>query len=314
MIDFIIKIFLPSIPVVLFILLYVVLRMRQRQRGKYSPFVEKTLRPPAHSLGYELDDLRAELMGQLLILTLIGVIFLPTFMEMKGFIGRMTLFSIMVMSTFYFGFKVNTLINKLWQIKLGYEGELYVGQELNLIMRQGAWVFHDVPYKYGNIDHIVISTGGVFAIETKAVRKPASQTGRAESRVFVKNDELVFPNFATKEPLTQAQRHADYLAEFVRVQLGLSIKVTPVVALPGWFVEHSKSLNTSGVLVINPKRGQVLTKFVNRKILSDKDITLIAARIESFARTIQSSSDVLDPDGSKKFDFWSNRKVEEPKL
>ena len=52
------------------------------------------------------------------------------------------------------------------RLRLGLDAELAVGQELDQLMRQGAAVFHDFPADKFNIDHIVISRGGVFAIET----------------------------------------------------------------------------------------------------------------------------------------------------
>lgn len=45
--------------------------------------------------------------------------------------------------------------------RLGLLGERAVGEELNHLMRQGAYVFHDVPTaSYGNADHVVIAPKG----------------------------------------------------------------------------------------------------------------------------------------------------------
>ncbi|MBN1547047.1 MAG: NERD domain-containing protein [Syntrophaceae bacterium] len=52
--------------------------------------------------------------------------------------------------------------------RLGYEGEMATGQELNMLMLEGYHVFHDFPADRFNIDHIVVSPNGVIAIETKA--------------------------------------------------------------------------------------------------------------------------------------------------
>jgi hypothetical protein len=40
-------------------------------------------------------------------------------------------------------------------LRAGYDAELAVGQELDKLMREGAWVFHDVPGENFNIDHVV---------------------------------------------------------------------------------------------------------------------------------------------------------------
>lgn len=147
---------------------------------------------------------------------------------------------------------------------LGREGEEYVGQELTLLMCRGAHVFHDIPYKFGNIDHIVVGNDKVFAIETKAVRKLQSQsnkTGR-DSTVVFDGHQLIFPHMKTDDPIKQAQRHAKHIREVLKNNCGLSMEVVPVVALPGWFVR----IESAGkeVLVINPKRGKALDKWLGR--------------------------------------------------
>lgn len=50
---------------------------------------------------------------------------------------------------------------------LGLEGELATGEELNKLMLDGCRVFHDVPIKYGNVDHVVIGESGVYCVNTK---------------------------------------------------------------------------------------------------------------------------------------------------
>src|SRR5690606_37340526 len=103
----------------------------------------------------------------------------------------------------------------------------YTGQELNFLMRQGAWVFHDIPYKYGNIDHIVVSKGGVFVVETKAVRKPVGEDGKRKSKVSASGGKLHFPHHVTQAPIQQAKRHAEYVSEFLVRKTGKNYPVTP---------------------------------------------------------------------------------------
>ncbi len=314
MTDLVVRIVMQLLPTLLVVALVVGILWFERRRQKYSPFVERFLRPPGHSLGHKLDELREKLMMYLFATLIIGLVSSLALTDLKTVMAKFVVVLFMLLVTSYFLLRIRTVFKDGWRIKLGYEGELYVGQELNLLMRHGALVFHDVPYKYGNIDHIVISTGGVFTVETKAVRKPAKKKGRAESRVSVQNGVLHFPHLKSSQPLAQALRHADYLSEFLRAQLGLKINVMPIVALPGWYVDSDRPLHESTVMVVNPKRGQVLANMVKRDLISEKNIDLIAARIEPFSRTIQSSSDIMDPDAFEKYDFWNNRRTEEPKL
>lgn len=237
--------------------IYLAIR-RTRKENKYSPFTEKSLRSPGYTLGQQLDDRRVDLLGLML-----GSCFLPFlyFVQFQHFsVAQAYLFGLFYLVAW--AFAVNKSLRWFKEVRkliLGLEGEVYTGQELNYLMRDGAFVYHDIPYKYGNIDHIIVSTGGVFAVETKAVRKPANEDGKRQSEVNYRDGKLHFPHAVTDAPIRQAQRHAEYLGESLSKRIGKSIPVTPVVAIPGWFVKSSMA---SDVLVVNPKRGNSLRGLV----------------------------------------------------
>jgi len=50
----------------------------------------------------------------------------------------------------------------------GAEGEEAVGGILESLTANGWHVIHDVSFGRGNIDHVVVGPGGVFAVETKS--------------------------------------------------------------------------------------------------------------------------------------------------
>ena len=50
----------------------------------------------------------------------------------------------------------------------GAEGEEAVGAILESLTAEGWQVIHDVTFGRGNIDHVVVGPGGVFAVETKS--------------------------------------------------------------------------------------------------------------------------------------------------
>jgi hypothetical protein len=50
----------------------------------------------------------------------------------------------------------------------GAEGEEAVGGILESLTADGWHVIHDVSFGRGNIDHVVVGPGGVFAVETKS--------------------------------------------------------------------------------------------------------------------------------------------------
>ncbi len=141
-------------------------------RGRRSPFNENLLRLPGHSA-------RSKHMSALVdvFIYMFGVFSAPYFFyalaanSTVSTIGFLITAILVVAFSFYKcvkGFKFAI------QMHVGVEAEVVTGQELNMLMHEGAWVFHDIPYQYGNIDHIIVSSGGVFAIETKGVTKPTS--------------------------------------------------------------------------------------------------------------------------------------------
>ncbi len=283
---------------------------RERKKKKYSPFTEKSLRSPGYSLGVGLDKATEESMEPILGLTLTPIVYFFFLGQLDGDLSALLIAPFAGFWVFFAWLFVKRSAETR-QIRLGLDGEVYTGQELNYLMRLGAYVFHDVPYKYGNIDHVIVASGGVFVVETKAVRKPAGEDGKRQSKVRVKDGKLLFPYFKTDYPLKQAKLHAVYMREFLKLKTAGEVPVVPVVALPGWFVEV---IDSSDCLVINPKRGKGLRSYIQRIALSEQQIESIAKLIEEVARSVWSSTEKFDPDGAKKFDYWLDRKAEERKI
>lgn len=132
----------------------------------------------------------------------------------------------------------------------GLEAELATAQNLTSLIAEGCMVFHDFPADKFNIDHIVIGPSAVFAIETKSRKKP-SDGGRGAARVGYDGKLLKFPTHGETQPIEQARRQAKWLEQFLASGAGDPVKVIPVVALPGWYVELSKEGSRGDVIVNN---------------------------------------------------------------
>ncbi len=124
------------------------------------------------------------------------------------------------------------------KLSLGLDAELAVGQELDQLMREGATVFHDLPGEKFNIDHVVIAPQGVFAVETKGYAKPNRGGGPAEAKVVFDGRVLALPDWSSSKPIDQAARQAKWLSNWLTSATGESVRVAPVLALPGWYVER----------------------------------------------------------------------------
>jgi hypothetical protein len=53
------------------------------------------------------------------------------------------------------------------QRRMGGDAEEWTAEELEALDRRVWRVFHDVPVRYGNVDHVAVGPGRVYAIETK---------------------------------------------------------------------------------------------------------------------------------------------------
>ena len=167
--------------------------------------------------------------------------------------------------------------------RLGYEGEIAVGQELNQLMRDGYYVYHDFPADKFNIDHIIVGASGIFAVETKARSKPTSKDRKADAKVKYDGKFLRFPNGTDIESLEQARRQAEWLSKWLQSAVGEPVRVRPVVALPGWFVERVAS---GGIRVINPKNFRSIAKPKDGNILSEKMISRVVHQLEQKCRDV----------------------------
>lgn len=179
-------------------------------------------------------------------------------------------------------------------------------------MRSGAFVFHDIPYECGNIDHIVVGKNKIFAVETKAVRKPSNtESNSKEFKVKFDGSSLIFPHYITKKPIAQALKHANFLKDVIENKCGINFPVVAVVALPGWYIQNE--FKSKDLLIINPKRGKALKNWIGE--LEDKNARdKVAVYLASVARSVEHRSDRSDPNASKKYDFWLNPRPKETTL
>jgi nuclease-like protein len=77
---------------------------------------------------------------------------------------RPVLFTVVAAAAVIFaGWRIWSIRGRVRQLKLGRDGERSVGQLLEQLRENGAQVFHDVPGEGFNLDHVVISTHGIYA-------------------------------------------------------------------------------------------------------------------------------------------------------
>ncbi|HEY4248452.1 MAG TPA: nuclease-related domain-containing protein [Lacunisphaera sp.] len=184
-------------------------------------------------------------------------------------------------------------IARIWQRRqncyLGWFGERYVAERLEPAKLQGWRVFHDVPFenngKKFNIDHIVVGLGGVVAVETKTRRKGNARRGRKDSEVYFNGRALDWPWGEDTHGLDQAEWNAQWLTDWIHAEIGEQVFVSPILALPGWWLENKITQASRACAVVNPKwLPDLLAE--KRPVLTQKLADLIARRLESRCRDV----------------------------
>lgn len=261
-------------------------------KKRRSPFTDIFLRSPGESLRGQIEDINVDLNMNLFSVFMVPVIFYSAVLTQAYFGGKAisvssVWFSILIVAAFeaYFIYKLVMLFSKRRKFRLGYEGELAVGQELNQLLRDGYYVYHDFPADKFNIDHVIVGSAGVYAIETKARQKPTTGNGRSDAKVIYDGQKLHFPDRTETEPLEQARRQAQWLSKWISSAVGESIAAKPVIVLPGWFVERTSS---NGFPVINPKQFQYILKSNKDKKLDEKFISRVVHQIDQRCRDVHS--------------------------
>jgi hypothetical protein len=286
------KILVAFIPIVIFLclcasVLFLLQAYKLRRKSRKSPLTNQLLRSPGDSLRHQIEKLTEDIDYYLIIILFSPLILYATYLtqkyygELKEGDSVIIIFIIIaftvVVSSF---FKLWKLLKDRHAYRLGLDCETSVGQELNQLMLKGCRVFHDFPIekfnKKFNIDHIVVSPKGVFAVETKGRAKPL-----AESTVVYDGEMLKFPSWTEKEPLEQARRNAKWLSEWLSNTVGENISVNPVLAIPGWYIEREI---TDDIFIFNGKNPQNL--LLKNDSLPETLIKKISYQLEQKCRDV----------------------------
>lgn len=292
------NILLMYFPIVLILGIYAILALVFYLRRKYlqmkgyrSPFTGNFLRSPGESLNRQIMEINDSVIEHLVMVITMPISFYAIYISSLHF-GN-SKFSTFTTAFYiiagigliaYCLFNLVKSLNLRRSYRLGYDGEIAVGQELNQLMRDGFYVYHDFPAGKFNVDHIVVGSSGVFAVETKARSKPTSKNRKADAKVKYDGSCLQFPNGTDVESLEQAKRQAEWLSKWLQSAVGEAIGVRPVVALPGWYVERTSS---KGIPVVNPKNFRSIIKPKNGSKLSDQMISRIVHQLKQKCRDVE---------------------------
>lgn len=217
-----------------------VARRRYHRRDRRNPLKRELLRAPGHSVALQLEDHRSDLIALMSATAPVPLFLYAVYRTPTGWAPGAVLGLIFLLGGIVFlAWRVSVLVRETRKLQLGLDAEMAMGQELNNLMREGFWVFHDVqadgPF---NVDHVVVGPQGLFAVETKG--RPKGARGSDDGyRVVLRDEVLEFPGWREREPLAQARRNAKWLGDWLSSAIGERVEAQPVLALPGWFIERT---------------------------------------------------------------------------
>jgi len=257
-------------------------RIWYKSRNRRSPLTTTLIHLPGHSLRYQLDDMNWEI--AVIVALTFTVFSVPiTIKAISAYYhhypsllnGDLWIFPISLIVLAWLVWRAVTLISRRQKLLEGLQAEEAVAQELQPLLRDGCYIFHDIDAKQFNIDHVIVGPGGVYAVETKSRLKP--DAGKDSAKVRYDGAVLYFPDWSDTKIIEQARRQSKWLAEQLSRSTGSSTPVKAVVALPGWYVDVT---GKSDVMVINSKNAGFLAKGNKDSSLTEARITQIIYQVE----------------------------------
>ncbi len=254
--------------------------------NKKSPLKDKPLRHAGQSLDEEInrlieDDALPYISVSVLMIVLCLLEWYRWYFQLPPSPFIFTALALLIVG--FSTYKIINIRSQLKNLRLGRDGEKAVGQYLESFRSaNGIKVFHDIKGDNFNIDHVVVSTKGIYIIETKTHSKPIK--GKAE--ILFDGKRLLFngADFGDRI-IIQVKAETKWLSELVEEITARKFPIQPVIAFPGWFVKMTNT-NDSGIWALNP-RG--LPTFLNnqKEVMTLEDVQLVSNHLSRYIRSLE---------------------------
>lgn len=266
---------------------------RVKRRFERAPVLEKLLRTPGENLRLKLfafdDLLLLHLTGTALIPLLVTVLGLWIVNGVSGpyqTLGLIVLFLLLAVALYFAAQWLIKILDQRYEYRVAYFGEREVGEIVDSFRLKGFLVFHDVPATEANpvfhLDHVIVGSTGVFAIQTQTRVRGTPRPGFPEHKIIFDGQKIVYPWADDFQTLEAARNQALWLESWLVQILGRQIPVQPLLVFPGWWVEEH-AVNT--VRVLNPKQiGAVVSR--NTPMLTDEQVYQVARQLEARCRDV----------------------------
>jgi len=173
--------------------------------------------------------------------------------------------------------KVKKLRRTLRFYRKGLEGERLVGETLNRLSNESTFVFHDIPGNRFNVDHIIVSTRGIFVIETKHFnREICNEFFYDGSMIYrVMKDGRKFP---CPKLLPQIDGEARFIEQEIEHRTEMKLPIVKVAILIGSYIGGTENFKDYWLL----NESSFVTAFRQAKeIYDDSVVKLVATHIRT---------------------------------
>ncbi len=279
-------------PVVAFVgvihLTLFLIESRKKKTKRQAQMETRTLRGPGHSLLVRLDDVTADMHAGYAYLIIIPLavlaahLFVTTIVDMPDTWLRIAVSAgiIFVYGVYTVG-RLVVLAARRKAYRYAYEGEVAVAKELNRLIDQGYYVYHDFPADQFYIDHIVIGPTGVMTVATRTRSKASNRNRLVDPVVTYDGRMLHFPKYSDYQIIEKAEQQAAWLSGWIASTLGEDIAARAMVALPGWSVKRTSA---EGIPVVNPSQIETLFKHIKPRPLTESQMADIVGQIDRQCR------------------------------
>ncbi|MEI6082890.1 MAG: nuclease-related domain-containing protein [Verrucomicrobiota bacterium] len=266
------------------------LRFRKWKQARIdlrAPVETQLLRAPGESLQKKIEDLDDKLGEALMSAMLLPpVTLLLLAVWHKGAVPQripelIGFYSASVAAFAFYARRVFKLRDEIQNHSLGLSGERAVGEELNKLMLDGCFVYHDFPADpKWNIDHVIVAPSGVYIVETKTRRKRKAVAGKRDHELLYDGEAIEFPHDErSRYGLDQAVGNAKWLSGYLSSATGEKVWVQPILTFPGWFIINRVPPGNS-LAVLAPKQ-------IRPYVLKSGSPTLTAASMERIKHQLE---------------------------
>ncbi|HEY3761934.1 MAG TPA: nuclease-related domain-containing protein [Verrucomicrobiae bacterium] len=255
-------------------------RWRRKNRGERSPLSEELLRPVGYNLQLKIEELSAKFDSWFMATFILAWADVGIF----SFVNRIQFAIVFGLAAAFSTVIAFRIVLEIAAYRRGLLGEQAMAEYLQPLIADGYQIFHDVPSDdKWNIDHVVVGSAGVFAIETKYRTKKPAKDGKRDCDAVFDGSRIQFASGDyDSNAVGQARNNAVWLAKTLSKATGGRVTVQAMVALPGWYVTLKAN---SDVKVLS---GKQVSGFISTEPaqLSEKAIQQIIYQLDQRCRDV----------------------------